>query len=50
MSPVMPPQATSAVASGVKPTVILLHFLGGSAREWSEVTGLLAETISLHGH
>ena len=43
MSPASPPYAATAVASGVKPTLFLLHFLGGSAREWSEVTALLGE-------
>ena len=43
MSPASPPQAATAADSGAKPTVFLLHFLGGSAREWSEVTGLLAK-------
>ena len=42
MSPASPPQAATAVDHDMKPTVFLLHFLGGSAREWSEVTALLA--------
>ena len=43
MSPASPSHTATAVPSGVKPTVVLLHFLGGSAREWREVTALLAE-------
>ncbi len=43
MSPMFPPQAVTAVETGGLPTVFLLHFLGGSAREWSEMTPLLAE-------
>lgn len=42
MSPASPPHAAPTITSGVKPTVFLLHFLGGSAREWSGVTALLA--------
>ena len=43
MSPASPLHAASAVVSGVKPTMFLLHFLGGSAREWSDMTALLGE-------
>ncbi len=42
MSPASPLHAATAVGSGGLPTVFLLHYLGGSAREWSAVTALLA--------
>ena len=43
MSPASTPHAAPTMISGVKPTVFLLHFLGGSAREWREVMALLAQ-------
>ena len=45
MSPASPPPAATAAGFGGKPTLFLIHFLGGSGREWSEVTSLLAESF-----
>ncbi len=38
----MSPQSSPQAEPGLKPIAFLLHFLGGSAREWSEVSRLLA--------